>query len=121
MRNNIPTDVPKRFGCDYVVGIDVNKDRMYGTSSTKFVDVIACAIRIMGEGNSLRGYINADVMIGPETKRFKATRADGMMDMIEEGYKETIDKMPQILELFGRKPIKAKFKEKYQTQEVRVV
>ena len=108
MKNNIPTDVPKRFGCDYVVGIDVNKHRSYGTDSTKMVDVISCAIRIMGEGNSLRGYINCDVMVGPETKRFKATKADGMMDMIEEGYKAAIDKMPEILALFGKKPVRAK-------------
>ena len=121
MRNNIPTDVPKRFGCDYVVGVDVNKHRMFGTQSTKMVDVIGCAIRIMGEGNSLRGYLNCDVMIGPETKRFKATKTDGMLDMIEEGYKEAIDKMPQILELFGKKPVKAKFKEKYNTDEARVI
>ena len=85
------------------------------------VDVISCAIRIMGEGNSLRGYINSDVMIGPETKRFKATKADGLMDMIEEGYKETIDKMPEILALFEKRPVKAKFKEKYQDEEARVL
>ena len=38
-----------------------------------------------------------------ETKRFKSTRTDGMEEMIEEGYKATIDAMPKIMEIFRKK------------------
>ena len=113
IRNNIPTNIPKKFGCDYVIGVDVNKYRTYGTDSIKVIDVASATIRILMEDNSLRGYLSADVMIGPETKRFSARKTEGMMDMIEEGYKEAIDKMPEILLLLEKKPLKNKIKIKY--------
>ena len=103
LQNTIPADIPKLFGCDYVIAVDVNKSRTYGTDSTKFIDVVSCSIRILMKSNAVRGYVNADVVIGPETKRFKSTKTDGMEDMIEEGYKATIDVMPQIMEIFSRK------------------
>lgn len=120
LKNTIPTNVPKKFGCDYVIGVDVNKHRTYGTNSLKVIDVASCAIRILMEDNALRGYLNADVMIGPETKRFKASKTEGMMDMIEEGYKEAIDKMPEILELLNRKPLKRKIKKQFYDEEIEI-
>ncbi len=113
LKNTIPTNIPKRFGCDYVIGVDVNKHRTYGTDSLKVIDVASCSIRILMENTALRGYLNADVMIGPETKRFSASKKEGMMDMVEEGYKETIDKMPEILALLHKKPLKTKQKQKF--------
>lgn len=108
LQNTIPADIPKYFGCDYVVAVDVNKSRLYGTNSTKFLDVLTCSIRILMKSNAIRGYVNGDVVIGPETKRFKSTSTNGLDDMIEEGYKATIDAMPKILELFRSKPCKKK-------------
>ena len=49
----------------------------------------------------------------PETKRFRSTRLEGMEDMIEEGYLEAIDKMPEILELFNNKPLSKRVKRKF--------
>lgn len=103
LQNNIPTDIPLMMGCDYVVSVDVNKSRLYGTDSTKLFDVVMCSIRILMQSNSVRGYINADVMVAPETKRFKSTKTEGMDEMIEEGYKAAIDVMPQIIQLFKKK------------------
>ncbi len=103
LQNTIPADIPRYFGCDYVVSVDVNKSRSYGTDSNKFIDVIMCSIRILMKSNAVRGYVNSDVVIAPETKRFKATKTDGLDEMIEEGYKATIDAMPAIMELFRRK------------------
>ena len=103
LQNTIPADIPKYFGCDYVIAVDVNKSRTYGTDSVKFIDVVSCSIRILMRSNALRGYVNADLVVAPETKRFKSTRTDGMEEMIEEGYKATVDAMPQIMEIFNRK------------------
>lgn len=109
LQNTIPADIPKYFGCDYVISIDVNKSRTYGTDSTKILDVLSCSIRILMKSNAVRGYVNSDLVIAPETKRFKPTRTDGMEEMIEEGYKATIDVMPQIMEIFNkRKGVKVK-------------
>lgn len=118
LQNTIPADVPKLFGCDYVVAVDVNKSRTYGTDSTKIFDVITCSIRILMKSNAVRGYVNADLVIAPETKRFKSTKTDGLDEMIEEGYKATIDIMPQIMELFSRRKL---FKKKFVNNEIKIV
>lgn len=111
LQNTIPADIPRIFGCDYVISVDVNKSRTYGTSSTKLLDVLSCSIRILMKSNAVRGYVNSDLVIAPDTKRFKSTKADGMEEMIEEGYKATIDAMPQIMEIFNRKK-KNKYRQK---------
>ncbi|MBE7082905.1 MAG: patatin-like phospholipase family protein [Clostridiales bacterium] len=113
LQNTMPSDVPKLMGCDYVVAVDVNKSRNYGTESTKLMDVLGCTIRILMKGNVVKGYLYGDVVVKPETKRFKSTKKEGYMDMIEEGYKAAIDAMPEILKLFKRKPLKAKQKMVY--------
>ena len=111
LKNTLPADVPKIFGCDYVVGVDVNKSRLYGTDSPKLLDVLSCSLRILMESNVVKGYEHSDIILKPETKRFKSTTNEGFLDMIEEGYREAINKMPEILKLFNKKPI-MKFKKK---------
>lgn len=103
LQNTIPADIPKHYGCDYVISVDVNKSRTYGTESTKLLDVLMCSIRILMKSNAVRGYVYSDVVVKPETKRFKSTKTQGMDEMIEEGYKATIDVMPEIMEIFRKK------------------
>ncbi len=120
LQNTIPSDIPRYFGCDYVVCVDCNKSRTYGTESQKFFDVVTCAIRILMKSNAVKGYVNADVVIAPETKQFKATKTDGFEEMVEEGYNATIDAMPQIIKLFGKKKpfLKKKFSQKSEIEFV---
>ena len=120
LQNTIPADIPRYFGCDYVVAVDCNKSRTYGTDSSKFIDVISCAIRILMKSNAVSGYINADVIIAPETKRFKSTSTDGFEDMIEEGYKAAIDIMPEIIKLFRKRKV-FKSKPKFKTADIEFV
>ena len=112
LKNTLPADIPKLFDCDYVVGVDVNKSRLYGTNSSKVLDVITCSIRILMQSNVVKGYVYSDVLIKPETKRFKSTKTEGFLDMIEEGYRETINNMPEIIQLFNRRRIRKRKKNK---------
>ena len=73
------------------------------------------------KGNAFKGYMYGDVVVKPETKRFKSTKKEGYEDMIDEGYKATIDVMPEILKLFNKKPIKTKQKVKYLSESERVI
>lgn len=114
LRNTMPADIPKIFGCDYVVAIDVNKSRLYGTDSTKLVDVVMCSVRILMESNVFKGYEYSDIVLRPETKRFKSTKTEGWLDMIEEGYREAINNMPAILRLFQRSALNIFKKKKLQ-------
>ena len=114
LQNTIPADIPRYFGCDYVIAVDCNKERTYGTESQKVLDVLLCTIRILMKGNAVKGYVNADIVIQPDTKRFKATKAKGVEDMIEEGYRAGVDAMQKINEILRKKP---KFKKKYLNKE----
>ncbi len=111
LQNTIPADIPKLFGCDYVVSIDVNSTRAYGTESSKLLDVMGASIRILMKSNAIKGYVYSEVIVKPNLKRFKSTSIAGYDEMIEEGYKATKAMMPAILDVFKRKPLKAKFKQ----------
>jgi len=108
LANTIPSDVPKKNGCDAVVAVDINSSRGYGTDSTKFVDLVTAAFRITMKSTALKGYLNADIMIKPDLKRFRASKKDGFEDMIEEGYKATMEQMPAIKELFCKSKMHVK-------------
>ncbi len=110
LQNAIPADIPKMFGCDYVIAVDVNSTRTYGTDSTKLVDVLLASIRILMKSTPIKGYVYSDVIITPDLKRFKATSVDGMQEMINEGYKAAKANMDKILEVFTRKPLKKRLK-----------
>ena len=103
LQNTIPADVPRLYDCDYVVAVDVNSTRGEGTDSLKMIDVLPATIRILMKSNAVKGYLNADVVIQPNLKRFKSTKMDGFEEMIEEGYKAAMDKMPEILNIISKK------------------
>lgn len=118
LQNTLPSNVPKLFGCDYVIAVDVNAKRTYGAKSTKILDVMGATIRILMRRNAEKGYQFAEVVLQPETKRFKSTKLDGMEDMIEEGYLEALDKMPKILEIFNKKAVSTRIKKRYKDEAI---
>ena len=63
------------------------------------------------KSNAVKGYVCADVTVATDNKRFKSTKLDGMEDMIQEGYKNAIDAMPKIMEIFSGKKKKLKLKD----------
>ena len=58
VRNNIPVDVLKENGCDYVITIDCNCNRGQGTSSESFFSQFFASIGIMMVNNSKKGLNN---------------------------------------------------------------
>lgn len=106
LQNTIPADVLRKLGCDAVVSIDINSTRGNGTTSKKYIDLLMTSIGVMMKSNAIKGYLNSDIMIKPDLQRFSASKTDGMLEMIDEGYKATKAMMPQIKELFRRKKLK---------------
>ena len=111
LQNTIPANIPRYFDCDYVIAVDCNSTRTYGTESTKVLDVLGCAIRVLMKSNAVKGYVCSDVMIATDNKRFKSTKLDGIDEMVEEGYKNAVDLMPQIMKIFNGKVKKKKLKD----------
>ena len=108
LQNTIPANIPRYFGCDYVIAIDCNSTRTYGTDSTKLFDVLGCTLRVLMKSNAVKGYVQADLMMSIDNKNFKATKLKGLDDMIEAGYKAAVDAMPKILDIFKGKMQKKK-------------
>lgn len=120
LQNNIPANIPRYFDCDYVVAVDCNSTRLYGTESSKVLDVLGCSLRILMKSNSVKGYLCSDVMVATDNKRFKSTKFDGMDEMVEQGYKNAIDLMPEIIKLFQGKAKKKKIKD-YDKDEIEFI
>lgn len=120
LKNTVPANVLKLMGCDYVVSIDINKSRGYGTDSAKLVDVLSCSIRILMKNNAIKGYLYSDVILKPNTKQFKSTKKDGFEDMIDEGYREAVDKIGDILKLFDNKRLSKRVRKKFVEEDRRL-
>lgn len=104
LQNNIPSDTLKLFDCDYVIAVDANPSRGEGTTSLKLMDVLGASLSIGTKSNSVKGYMFADIVIKPDTKRFSSTKPKGMEEMIEEGYTAAKLLMPDILKIISVKP-----------------
>ncbi|MDR0850131.1 MAG: patatin-like phospholipase family protein [Christensenellaceae bacterium] len=112
LQNNIPADVARSFGCNYVIAVDVNSTRGSGTESLKMTDVLSSALGILMKSNSVKGYMHSDIMLQPNMKRFSSQKIEGLEDMIEEGYSAAIERMDEIEALISGKPKAKNQKEK---------
>ncbi len=98
--NNVPSDVLREAGCDFVVTIDCNCTRGRGTNSNNLFTQFATSIGIMMANNSKNGKILSDIIIYPDMRKYKSLKIISKNDMIEEGYRATIALMPEIEKLF---------------------
>lgn len=103
VKNNIPADVLKMNGCDFVVTIDCNCSRGGGTNSEKLFTQFSTSVGIMMVNNSKQGLELSDIIICPDLKKYKSLNLEGKEEMIKEGYKATVEMIPEILKLFSGK------------------
>lgn len=100
--NNIPADVVRDMGADIVISFDINPDRGYGTDSTKFFDEIKAALRILIKSNSLNGYVYSDCVAKLDLTQFDRTKLDRIDEMVYEGYVQTLEQIPNILQSINK-------------------
>ncbi len=96
--NNIPADVCRMLGADYVVTVDVNPTRYVGTDELGSIAVIKASFSIMMANSSYKGYLNSDVMIKVDTGKFKSYSKNGFDEMYMLGYEAGKQAIPEILE-----------------------
>lgn len=108
VKNNVPADVLRKKGCDFVVTVDCNPTRGSGTNSNNLISQLMACLGLGMMNNSLRGIESSDIVICPDTKRFSMLKTAGKDEMIEEGYAATIQCMSQLKALFEGKYIKRK-------------
>ena len=96
--NNIPADVCRMLGADYVVTVDVNPTRYVGTDELGSIAVIKASFSIMMANSSYKGYLNSDVMIKVDTGKFKSYSKNGFDEMYALGYEAGKKAVKEILE-----------------------
>lgn len=111
--NNLPSNILKLYGCDYVVAIDINPSRTYGTDSSKVKDVLACTIRVLMKNTVKKGYLYSDILLKPDTKRFSSSKKEGFEEMIEEGYNEALKHIYEIKALFKKRKLSGRKRKKF--------
>ncbi len=94
--NNIPADVVRRMGADYVVSIDLSHDRGQGTQSLRTLDQLGAVWRILMKSNAHVGIMNTDVLIQPELRIFSSMSLDNVDRIIQEGYRSALQAIPTI-------------------------
>ena len=99
--NNIPADTVRHMGAEVVVAVDLNHTRGEGTTSTKLWSTLMASWRILMKATAFKGQMNSDVIIEPELRVFKNTSIGDVDSMIEEGYRATVGKIPEIMYLLG--------------------
>ncbi len=101
--NNMPSDVVRQMGAEFVVGVDLNHTRGEGTASPKLWDTLVATWNITTKSTMYKGQMNSDVIIEPELRIFKNTSIDRVDEMIEEGYRAALQSMPEIKQAIGIK------------------
>ena len=98
--NNVPSDVLKMKGCDFVVTIDCNSSRGGGTSSNSLINQFVTSVGIMMAKNSKKGLDISDLVICPKTEKFHSLKIGNKEEMIEEGYRATMEMKTEIENIF---------------------
>lgn len=109
LQNTIPADVLRRNGCKYVISIDVNPTRAYGTDSTKMADILKATLRILMKSNAVKGKIYSDICIDANTSKYKSTSFEGADEMYKIGYEAALKQIPKIKELIDQLQEEKKF------------
>lgn len=100
LTNNIPADVARMLGATKTVTIDAHGTRGSGTDGTGLIDMLKALFSIMSANASTVGLMQSDIVIAPDTSAFGAASKNGFREMMELGYKATLEKIDEIKKLF---------------------
>ncbi len=99
--NNIPSNVLRKNGCDFVITVDCNPTRGGGTNSENIFSQFSASIGIMIVNNSKYGILTSNIVIQPDMKKFHSMKISNAKEMVEQGYKATLEMMPEIIKLLN--------------------
>ncbi len=99
--NNMPADVCRQMGAELVIGVDLNHSRGSGARSRRLPDILVATWAITTKTTMYKGQQNSDVVIEPELREFSRASLDNIDEMVAEGYRAAMEKMPQIKKLLG--------------------
>ncbi len=101
--NNVPSDVLKMKGCDFIVTIDCHANRGGGTPSNNLITQFVTSVGIMMANNSKNGLDLSDLVIYPNTDKFSSLKIVDREEMIKAGYNATMQMKEELDKLFSGK------------------
>lgn len=105
--NNMPADALRDMGADIVVSLDINPTRGNGTESTKMLDVLKAALRILMVSNVVNGYVHSDYIIKIDLSDFSQLKMGDTKELIKRGYEATKKVIPEVEKILERNKIDA--------------
>ncbi len=106
--NNVPVDVVKQMGADYVIAVDLSSKVSVKVRS--IYDILNRTFEVMGREILKYKMQTPDVLIRPNLEKINPSRFNQAEECIEEGIRATLEVLPKIREL-GRKVKREKIQE----------
>lgn len=98
--NNVPVDVVKEMGADYIIGVDLSSKASVRVRS--IYDILNRTFEVMGREILKYKLQTPDVLIRPNLEKINPSHFNQAEECIEGGIRATLEVLPQIREL-GRK------------------
>lgn len=95
--NNVPADVARQMGADFIISVSLQNLDSAGTTSPRTLEKAAAIWRIVMKSAGYAGDHYSDYVIRPDMSKFKSTSLMGASEMIEEGYNAAKALMPDII------------------------
>ena len=90
--NSVPSDLAKKLGADYVVGVDLANHNAKPGLIEKLFPTYKSKVEVPWE----KGYKYADTMLKPNLDEFKAISFKSADKMFEIGYETALNEIPKI-------------------------
>lgn len=94
--NNMPSDLVRQMGAEFVVSVDLNHTRGQGTTKKDLISQLTATWNIVNKSTVYKGQMNSDVIVEPMLQQYKSTEIGDVDALIKEGYRATMEKMEEI-------------------------
>ena len=101
--NILPTDVLRRMGADFVIGVDVNTKATIGPEPKNVFQVILQSWDVISRQGAKRARQDADLIIYPEIGDISKVDLKRARELLQAGYQATREVIPQITKEMKRK------------------
>ncbi len=92
---NVPVSPLKEMGADYIVAMDLNTNRAYKKPGN-IIDMAINALEITVRNATQLQLRDADLLIQPELSAYNYTDTGQFDDLVEEGYKATLEALKKV-------------------------
>ncbi|MDH3440849.1 MAG: hypothetical protein OEM63_08865, partial [Gammaproteobacteria bacterium] len=83
--DNVPTSAVRDLGAEYVIAVDVGRQRHYGKPDD-LIDVLVNSIDIALDNATRLKSSDADLIIAPELSSGSRADSDRIEELVQEGY-----------------------------------